>query len=265
MPSILDEIVAHKLMEVSQRKQAKPLGQLAESAIPNTERDFLQAIQPQQGENGFVRPKLILEVKPASPSAGILAEAFDPSALLMHYNAHASAISVLTDSRYFKGSHQLLTQVARHSPHPVLCKDFILDPYQVLEARHAEAHAVLLIVKILTDEQFAILHDAILSLGMTPVVEIQNESELARALAVQPQVLLINNRDLGTFTIDLETTLRLVPQIPADITCISASGIETRSDIDKLLVACGTFLVGSALMRLPLEALPLKLKELAGQ
>lgn len=260
MPSVLDNIVAHKQQEIGLRKAQRPITELL-SVTDKAERRFEKALQPTLN----AQTKLILEIKPASPSAGVLAESFELEPILASYNQYASAISVLTDRKFFQGSLELLSEVAQHSPHPVLCKDFVLDPYQVYEARLAGAEAVLLIAKILSDESLQTLHDTVCELGMTPVVEIQNEGELERALALHPSVILINNRNLETFDIHLETTLRLAPQIPDGILRVSASGIECRADIDGLMPVCSTFLIGSILMRTPPKALPQKLQELSGQ
>jgi indole-3-glycerol phosphate synthase / phosphoribosylanthranilate isomerase len=261
MATSLYDIVAHKHTEVAERKGTVSLEVLKAQAQESSADGFREALL--DGNEPSI--KLILEVKPASPSAGVLTETLDLPQLLARYNPYASAISVLTDQRFFNGSLDLLRQVTQASPHPVLCKDFILDPYQVYEARLAGAQAVLLIVKILWEEQLETLYTLIQNLGMTPVVEIQNEAELARALPLNPTVLLINNRNLDTFDISLETTETLAPKIPSGIIRISASGIEHRKDITRLLPYTSCFLIGSSLMRTAPEALPQKLQELAGR
>lgn len=258
MPTVLHDIVAHKRLEVAERQERLPLSQLEKEVSPGQPGLFEAALRRNP-------PGFILEVKPASPSAGVLAEAFEMQPLLEVYNASAQALSVLTDSKFFQGSLSLLEAVVAETPHPVLCKDFILTAYQVLEARKAGASAVLLIVKILEDGPLAELFTKIQDLGMTPVVEIQNEAELERALALSPPVLLINNRNLDTFEISFDTTRTLSKQIPPGVLRISASGIETRSDIDALLPDADAFLIGSALMRMPLAKLPEKLGELCGR
>lgn len=255
MPVSLGDIVKQTLRDTATRKTLHPQILLEGQAVV-TDRRFeatLRAPTP--------AVKLITEIKPASPTAGVLKADFELAPILEVYNTYASAISVLTDEKFFNGSLALLSQVVAQSPHPVLCKDFILDPYQVYEARCAGADAVLLIVKILEKKQLAHLHALIEDLGMTPVVEIQNEAELELALTVHPKVLLINNRDLSTFEISLETTQRLAPKIPKDIVVISASGIQTRHDIDTLLPVASCFLIGSALMQAP--DLARKLQELS--
>lgn len=260
MPVSLEEIVAYKQQEVLARKAEIPLSVLESQVQPALQPRFTAALQTESG-----RPtRLILEVKPASPSAGTLVDALDLAQVLDSYNRFASAISVLTDKRYFNGSLDLLTRVKQGSPHPVLCKDFVLDPYQVVEARKSGADAVLLIVKILSHTQLKELYAMISDFGMTPVVEIQNEAELERALNLQPDVLLINNRNLQTFEIDLETTLRLAPQIPQGIVTISASGITSRLDLDLLRPVASCFLIGSALMKTPTDRLSQTLEALVG-
>jgi indole-3-glycerol phosphate synthase/phosphoribosylanthranilate isomerase len=263
----LSEIVAHKRDEVAARQQARPLDSFVAQAMPLSGFPFEAALR---------RPKpvhLIAEIKPSSPSAGVLQAELDLGGLLAAYNPYASAISVLTDAKYFGGSLERLATVTQQTPHPTLCKDFILEPYQVYEARLAGASAVLLIVKILDDLTLRTLHALIRALGMTPVVEIQNEGELARALAIDAETLLINNRDLSTFDISLETTHHIVQALQreslsaaalANLLIISASGIESRVDIDFLLPSVQRFLIGSSLMKQPPDCLPDKLAELLG-
>lgn len=257
MPTVLDDIVENKRREVSERKALRPVETLRPKVILRPKFAFEQALKSKADA-----VKLILEVKPASPSAGVLVESLDLNGLLGVYNEFATCISVLTDETYFRGSLDLLRQVKQQSPRPVLCKDFIIDPYQLVEAQHAGADAVLLIVKILEDNMLAELHRQALAFGLTPVVEVQSETELARALAVNPKVILVNNRNLENFTIDLDTSLRLIPQIPGGIIPISASGIESAEDIERLLPVVSNFLIGSAVMRTPLAHLPEKLEAL---
>lgn len=246
---VLNKIMAHKVQEVAASKRLRSLSDLEnglQTAIPGR---LEAAFQPQP--EGKTHIPLMLEIKPSSPSAGVLAENLDLVPLLAVYQRYAAAISVLTDAQYFGGSLELLTEVSQAVPVPVLRKDFILDPYQVAEARLAGADAVLLIVKSLSDGQLNELTAAIRQWGMTPLIEIQDKTELERALAVQPSILLINNRDLQTLKMDMTTTSRLAPLIPPGIIRVSASGIESRSDIDRLKPYCDGFLIGSLLMRQP--------------
>jgi indole-3-glycerol phosphate synthase len=244
---VLDEIVANKAQELIARKQQRPLAQF--------EKDVKMLAPGAPMEAAFLNSKppvkCILEIKPSSPSAGVLTQTLDLDNILAAYAKFGVGISVLTDQKYFGGSLELLSKVAECVPLPVLCKDFIIDPYQVMEARQAGAHAVLLIVKALNDPQLLALYRLIKQLGMTPLVEIQDEQELSRALALEPSILLINNRNLQTLDIDLATTERLAPKVPAGILKISASGIENRRDIDRLKAYCDGFLIGSLLMRQP--------------
>ncbi len=240
---MLGEIIAHKRIEIEKQKLAQPESLLRANVLRGSSA-FVKVLQ----QPGL---KVIAEIKPKSPSSGILdldvSRSFD--SLISIYNKYACAISVLTDSKFFGGSMQLLSQVVRNSEHPVLCKDFILDPYQCFLAREAGSEAVLLIAKFLSDSELEQLVDQIMILGMTPIFEVQNENELQRALSFKPEVILINNRNLDNFVIDLETTIKLAPRIPEGIICISASGINSAEDINKLSDYCTNFLVGSVLMR----------------
>lgn len=194
-------------------------------------------------------PALIAEIKPRSPSEGVLQAAPDLTRLLPVYDAYAVAISVLTEPDYFGGGFELLAEVTRRSLRPTLCKDFIVHPAQIHDARRAGAEAALLIVKILDDAQLDDLHAEIRRWKMTPIVEVQTEAELERALRVDPAVILINNRNLETFEISLDTTKRLAPRVPSGIVTVAASGIHRRADIETLLPYCTRFLVGTRLMR----------------
>ncbi|WP_373531520.1 indole-3-glycerol-phosphate synthase [Vampirovibrio sp.] len=243
---VLDTIVAHKIQEVAARKAQLPLADFLPQLQKITSQPLETAIRQSAGKSAF-----ILEIKPASPSAGQLKATLDLDPLLALYTQYGAAISVLTDQTYFGGSLGLLQQVAKQVSLPTLCKDFVMDPYQVYEARKAGAQAVLLIVKALSDSQLSLLNQLILDWGMTPLIEVQDEAEVDRALAVNPSILLINNRDLQTLTMDLSTTHRLAPRIPDSVLKISASGMQTREDILRLQDYCDGFLIGSTLMREP--------------
>jgi indole-3-glycerol phosphate synthase / phosphoribosylanthranilate isomerase len=264
---VLDAIVANKRQEVAARQQEISLETLKVQVEPLQGFPFEAALRQ-------VKPvHLITEIKPSSPSAGVLQAELDLDGVLAAYNTQASAISVLTDEKYFGGNMARLAEVSQQSPHPILCKDFILEEYPVYEARLAGAAAVLLIVKILDDETLDCLHKCIRGLGMTPVVEVQNDAELQRALAVGADVLLINNRDLSSFAISLDTTHELVKQLKASVSpeafkskiIISASGIASRADVEYLLPSAHCFLIGSSLMKQPVDQLPGLLAELAGR
>jgi len=241
MHNILNEIISHKKSEIAQSKIAFPQESLTIRSCDNL---FLQSLTKQQ-------INIIAEIKPKSPSAGVLSENFQLDAILPVYDKYASALSVLTDTKFFAGSFDLLQEVSKKSNLPTLCKDFILDPYQCYLARHCGAQAVLLIIKILSDEEILHLYFQIKSLGMTVVMEIQNEAELERInkLCLEKEVILINNRNLEDFTINLDTTRRLAPDISDASVIVSASGIESKNDLETLIPYCSNFLIGSMFMR----------------
>ncbi|MFN8551912.1 MAG: indole-3-glycerol phosphate synthase TrpC [Candidatus Obscuribacterales bacterium] len=241
MPGSLAEIVENKKSELSERMRRRELDSFR-LRVAKANHEFAAALN-QPGVN------LICELKPKSPSAGVLREQVDVDEIINCYSRHARAISVLTDAKYFGGSLELLSSVNSKSQLPTLCKDFVITPYQCFEAREAGASAVLLIVKILSDAQLRSLYECITSLGMDAVVEVQTAEEVQRALRVKPTIMMINNRDLGTFQMDLGTTERLAASIPAGTILISASGILARADIERLLPYCSNFLIGSALMK----------------
>jgi indole-3-glycerol phosphate synthase len=194
---------------------------------------------------------LIAEVKRRSPSAGALSPDVDPVAQALTYErAGASAVSVLTDQRYFGGTLDDLVAVRRAVSLPVLCKDFILTPYQVFEARSCGADLLLLIMAALRDDVLRPLQKLTIELGMTPLVEVHDQHDLARALAAESGVIGINNRDLTDFSVDLLTTEYLAPLIPDDVVVVSESGIADRSDVQRVKMAgARAILVGSTLMR----------------
>lgn len=255
--NILNEIVAHKRIEVESRKQLLPLAEL----IPQ-----VSSCPSAQLEAAFKRTdlntRLMLEIKPTSPSQGVMQAQLDLNPIVQAYDQMGVAISVLTDQKYFGGSLDLLSKVHQQTDRPILCKDFMIDPYQIYEARLAGAAAILLIVKILTDAQLLELYQLALSLGLTPLIEIQNKAELERALKINPSIFLINNRNLETFEIDFNTTIRLSAQIPDHILKVSASGIENRAQIEELEPYCDGFLIGSTLMKQAPETLLTTLQEL---
>jgi len=196
---------------------------------------------------------LIAEIKKASPSAGLIRADFDPVEIARAYQAHGAAcISVLTDRPYFQGGLEYLEQVRSAVDLPVLRKDFIIDPYQVFEARAAGADAVLLIAECLDDRALAELHACIMGLGMTPLVEFYEPENLTRVLCIGTRLIGINNRNLHTFQTDLEHTIRLRERIPADRLVVGESGIRTRQDVERLAAAgVNAILVGESLMRQP--------------
>ncbi len=260
---ILDEIYKHKLLEVSQRKGQHPREQLeaALSNLPDTNglEAVLKAATKTSGGLG-----LIAEVKAASPSRGILRHNMDPSQIALEYQeGGASAISVLTDERFFHGKLAHLEDVRRTVTLPLLRKDFIIDEYQLIEARTSGADAVLLIAALLDEKKLDALLGAAGRLGLDCLVEVHTEEELKRALGTPATLLGINNRDLHTFKIDLETTLRLRPLIPDDKTVVSESGVKSRADVKRLEDAgIDAVLVGEALVQS--EDVGSKIRELMG-
>jgi indole-3-glycerol phosphate synthase len=245
MTSILDKIVAAKREEIARAQQERPIGPLRE-ALPTAPpiRDFFAAL------SGKGPVKLIAEVKKASPSKGVIREDFDPVRIARIYQQHGAAcISVLTDFPFFQGRLEYLSEIRKHVDLPLLRKDFILDEYQVLEARVAGADAVLLIAECLNDQQLKLLHAQILQLGMTPLVEFYEPANLARVLGAGARLIGVNNRDLKTFRTDLQHTVRMRRQIPQGCLVVGESGIHSREDVE-LLESAGVdaMLVGEHLM-----------------
>jgi indole-3-glycerol phosphate synthase len=245
MSTILEEIVASKRREIAAAKSARPEGALRElaTAAP-APRDFFGVL----AAPGPVR--LIAEVKKASPSAGVLRRDFEPVAIARTYEQHgASCISVLTDEPYFQGHLADLQSVREAVRLPVLRKDFILDRYQLYEARAAGADAVLLIAECLDDCHLRALHNEAVALGMAPLVELYEPANLPRVLDAGATLVGINNRDLRTFQTDLDHTLRLRARIPDECVIVSESGIRTRGDVERLAAGgVRAILVGETLM-----------------
>ncbi|MBP8131304.1 MAG: indole-3-glycerol phosphate synthase TrpC [Candidatus Hydrogenedentes bacterium] len=241
---VLDEIIAHKREEVISRKAAVPQEELEERIKTlGPPRDFRAALR----RDGI---SLIAEIKRASPSRGDILPGVDAVELGALYElSGARAISVLTDSRYFQGSLNDLTAVRQHVRVPCLRKDFVVDAYQVYEARAAQADAVLLIVRILTPEELGAFLAVTRELGMHALVEAHNADEIARAIQARAHIIGINNRDLDTLEVDFETTLRLKRRVPGGHVLVSESGIHAREQV-KQLEAGGVdaILVGESLM-----------------
>jgi indole-3-glycerol phosphate synthase len=243
--TILDQIVATKRLEIAAAQAAVPARELqARLKDAPPVRDFFAAL----ATPGPI--KLIAEVKKASPSKGVLRADFDPVAIARTYEAHgATCLSVLTDEQYFQGHLDYLRAVRAAVQLPVLRKDFILDPYQLLEARAAGADAALLIAECLDDCSLRSLHNAALELGLTPLVELYDPENLPRVLEAGATLVGINNRDLRSFHTDLDHTLRLLPQIPEECLVVGESGIRTRADVERLAAGgVDAILVGETLM-----------------
>ncbi len=244
--TILDKIVASKRQEVAAAQARLPLTDLrAHLALAPPIRDFFAAVSAP----GAIR--LIAEVKRASPSQGVIRADFDPVAIARTYERHgAAAISVLTDGPFFQGTLDDLRAVRGAVSIPVLRKDFVIDRYQLVEARVAGADAVLLIAECLNDCQLRALHNEAIELGLTPLVELYEPENLARVIEAGATLVGVNNRDLRTFVVDLNHTVRLRGQIPAHCTVVAESGIRTAQDAARLAAAgVSAMLVGESLMR----------------
>ena len=244
--NILDEIVAHKRIEIESARRQRPESEL--EALANEApavRDFRGSLAAADHIG------LIAEVKRASPSAGTIREDFQPVDVARIYQRHgASCISVLTDQRYFQGQLADLTAVRAAVSIPVMRKDFILDRYQVLEARAAGADCVLLIAECLEPDQMSELYTAIRQLGMQALIEIYDPDNLQPVLELNPDLLGINNRNLKTFVTDLDHTIQLRSQIPDSVLLVSESGIRTQQDVCQLRSSgVQAILVGESLMR----------------
>ena len=247
---ILDEIIANKKLELAEAKRRLPLAEVEKLAMERPAPNDFAA--PLTGD----RIRLIAEVKKASPSKGLISASFEPLKVARIYASNgAAAISVLTESKYFLGSLTDLDGIGHAlgaKRPPLLRKDFLFDPYQILESRAHGADALLLIAAVLRRTQLRELVNLTHSLDMKCLVEVHTESELDVALSCDARVIGINNRDLKTFDVDLGTTERLRPRIPRDKVIVSESGIKTRADMDRLR-ACGVdaVLIGEALMTAP--------------
>jgi len=248
MPTILDEIVATKRKEIERAKVVLPVAELHErlrDAPPV--RDFFTPL----AASGPI--KLIAEVKKASPTAGVIRADFDPVSIARTYETHgATCISVLTDESYFQGRIDYLTEIRATVDLPLLRKDFILDSYQLVEARVAGADAVLLIAECLDDCNLRKLFNETCELGMTPLVELYQPENLPRVFDAGATLIGVNNRDLHTFTVDLEHTIQMRERVPDQCVLVAESGIKTQNDVQRLEAAgVDAILVGESLMREP--------------
>lgn len=250
---ILEEIVWAKDREITIARERVPLAKLKEQvALLPAPLDFVAALKA-----ACLKPAVIAEIKKASPSKGVIRENFDPVAIAQEYaSAGASCISVLTDKQFFQGGFDVLVQVREVVNLPLLCKEFILSPYQLYQARAAGADAVLLIAAILSDQDLAYLLKAAKALQLAVLLEVHNAEELERALALDGvQLIGINNRDLASFHTDLATTEQLTAIYGSQIRAkgcllVSESGLFSRDDLDRVQTAgADAVLVGEALMR----------------
>ncbi|MBN3755174.1 indole-3-glycerol phosphate synthase TrpC [Paraburkholderia sp. Tr-20389] len=248
MSDILDRIIDVKREEVRAAQKSAPLEELRLQASTRDLRDFVGAIRAKQ-EAGLAA--VIAEVKKASPSKGVLREHFVPADIARSYAKHGAAcLSVLTDVQFFKGSAQYLEEARAACELPVLRKDFIVDPYQILEARAMGADAILLIVAALETSQMQDLEAYAHSLGLAVLVEVHDKNELVEALTLKTPLIGVNNRNLRTFETSIDTTLGLLDMMPADRIVVTESGILSRVDVERMrAMDVNTFLVGEAFMR----------------
>jgi len=258
--SILDEICRNTIKEVAERERRCSVDQMRSAcAAAKPPRGFRNALVDAAGV------ALIAEIKKASPSAGVIRGDFDPVCIARDYEAGgATALSVLTDTRYFQGSLEYLKAVREAVALPLLRKDFTLTPYQVYEARAAGADAVLLIVACLEDDLLAELKALSESLGMDALVEVHDEEEVERALACGAGLVGVNNRNLKDFSVDLATTRRIGSMLPAGVVLVSESGIKSRQDVVRAgAYGARAVLVGECLMRR--DDIRAATRELAGE
>ena len=255
MSDILDKIIAVKRQEIAEAIRKKPLAVMREDAESRVlTRDFLGALRAKIAAG---QPAVIAEVKKASPSKGVLRADFIPADIAQSYaegdgTLSAACLSVLTDKQFFQGSIDYLKQARASCDLPVLRKDFMVDPYQVYEARVMGADCILLIAACLDDAQMKSLEALAMSLDMAVLVEVHDGVELERALKLRTPLIGINNRNLKTFEVSLDTTLDLLTKVPADRLLVTESGISTPADVKRLRDAgVNAFLVGEAFMRAP--------------
>lgn len=254
--TILDEIVKHKRqVEVPKQKEAvSPETVQSQAVLAPESRDFVAALRAVKGV------ALIAEVKKASPSKGLLRPKFDPVELALDYVKHgASAVSVLTDAKYFQGSLDFISLIdealapvrkAQDVAAPLLRKDFIVDPYQVYQAKLAGADALLLIAACLSDGELADLLKRTHQVGMTALIEVHTKEELERVLPLKPRLIGANNRDLRDFSVDLKTCIELRQYVPPEICFVAESGIHTRADVQRLAKeGVDAILVGEAIVK----------------
>lgn len=246
-PTILQKIVQDKARWIEQKEQAFPLSQF-QHQLTQSDRSFYQALA--KGSHDL--PAYILECKKASPSKGLIRADFDLDAIAQVYKQYASAISVLTDEQYFQGDFAYINQVRQQVEQPVLCKDFMISPYQVYLARFHQADAILLMLSVVDDDTYRELSELAHSLGMGVLTETSNEAEFERALALEAKIIGVNNRNLHDLSIDMNRIVHLVQKyqdrIPKEIRLISESGIYNHKQVQEIKPFAHGFLIGSSLM-----------------
>ena len=243
--NILTKILEHKHLEVEEcksRRSQNLLRELAETVAPT--RGFAKAVSEQS-------PGVIAAIKKAAPSKGVIRENFDPAAIATsYYEGGATCLSVLTDRHFFQGDDDDLIQARNNMPLPILRKDFVVDEYQVFEARAIGADCILLIAAALDFKTMHALYDIAMSIELDVLIEVHDASELRAAVALKPSLIGINNRDLESFNTDIDTTLNLLDRIPATVKVVTESGIRVPDDVKRLRNAgVDAFLVGEAFMR----------------
>jgi indole-3-glycerol phosphate synthase len=248
MNDILQRILAVKREEIRIAQKAAPLEALMERARQQDKRDFVGALRAKRDEG---LAGVIAEVKKASPSKGVIREHFEPRDIAQSYErGGAACLSVLTDTKFFQGSAAHLAEARAACGLPVLRKDFVIEPYQVVESHAMGADCILLIVAALETKKMRELEAWAHTLGLAVLVEVHDSAELGQALTLKTPLIGVNNRNLRTFETNIETTLGLLEQIPSDRMVVTESGIATRSDVERLRASnVNAFLVGEAFMR----------------
>ena len=248
-PTILKKILARKQQEIIERSSVTPLAQLLEqTASASAPRGFAAALEAKLAVG---QSAVIAEIKKASPSKGVIREDFDPAAIAKSYaKGGAACLSVLTDVDFFQGADRYLTMARTACDLPVIRKDFIVDPYQIYEARAMGADCILLIVSALNEEQLYLLHEVAITMGMDVLIEVHDAAELKTALKLDNPMVGINNRNLHSFDVSLDNTFELLERIPNDKIVITESGIHHRDDVVAMRENnVNAFLVGEAFMR----------------